>query len=97
MWQADRYPNYLAAADKEDDSQRVLERVAGYHSAEDANLTATSLRSQPETRKRELTKRKTGGKAELYGYQIAELFSRKPELAELVYLEIQNSRELLEA
>lgn len=96
MWQKDRYPNYLASAEKEDDSQQILERVAGYHSAVDANLSGISQRSQTESRKRELTKRKTG-KSELYGYQIAELFLRKPELAELVYLEIQNNIEILEA
>lgn len=95
MWQNDRYPNYLASAEKVDDSLQILERVAGYHSAVDGNVSGISQRTATETRKRELTKRRTG-KSELYGYQIAELFSRKPELAELVYLEIQNCQDILE-
>jgi hypothetical protein len=78
-----------------DDSLQILERVAGYHSAVDGNVSGISQRTATETRKRELTKRRTG-KSELYGYQIAELFSRKPELAELVYLEIQNCQDILE-
>mgnify|MGYP003385037472 CR=1 FL=1 len=96
MWQKDRYPNYIAAVEKDDDSQVILERVAGYHSAVDGNLSAISQRTKRESRvKKQNNDRKTG-KAELYGYQIAELFSRKPEMAELVYLEIQNHAEFLE-
>jgi hypothetical protein len=33
-----------------------------------------------------------GEAAALYGYHIAELFTRKPELAELIYLEMRNSQ-----
>lgn len=98
MWQRDRYPNYLSSAEKEDNSQQILERVAGYHSAVDGNVPGISHRSVTETRKREVGKRKQKkvGKSELYGYQLAALFSRKPEMAELVYLEIQNNIEFLE-
>lgn len=98
MWQKDRYPNYIAAAEKVDDSQIILERVAGYHSAADGNLSGISQRTKKESRgkNKQGNNAKKSGKAELYGYQIAELFSRKPEMAELVYLEIQNHLEILE-
>lgn len=97
MWQKDRYPNYIAAPEKVDDSQIILERVAGYHSAAEGNLSGISQRSKKESkRKKQSGHDKKSGKSELYGYQIAELFSRKPEMAELVYLEIQNNLELLE-
>lgn len=95
MWQGDRYCNYVAVVEKEDDSLVVLERVAGYHSAVDGNLSGLSQHSAKES-KRKSTKPRKKGSQELYGYQIAELFSRKPEMAELVYLEIQNNLDLLE-
>jgi hypothetical protein len=95
MWQNDRYPNYIAALEKVDDSMVILERVAGYHSTVDNNVSGISQRTVSESRKKEKSQRKKG-KSELYGYQIAELFSRKPEMAELVYLEIQNHLEILE-
>ena len=94
MWQKDRYPNYLVEANKVENDIEILERVAGYHAVMDEKMSGIEHRTVKEAKQKRARKKK--GKPELYGYQIAELLSRKPELAELVYIEIQNNQDVLD-
>ena len=100
-WQSEGFPSYITTESAREDSQEVLKKVVENHTATnttrpeiDEILTSPSKAKTAASAKqtRNKTRGTSAGPPVIYGYQIAELFLRKPELAELVYLELCNSR-----
>jgi hypothetical protein len=100
-WQSEGFPSYITQESVREDSQAVLQKVvtkhtAGGESRQDLNdimrdVNKSSGKQQPASPTK-VRRQDSIGPPVIYGYQLAELFLRKPELAELIYLEICNSR-----
>lgn len=100
-WQSEGFPSYTTQESTREDSQEVLQKVVTKHTAggesrqelddimRDVNKSPGKQQPASPTKPR---RQAAMGPPVIYGYQLAELFLRKPELAELIYLEICNSR-----
>jgi hypothetical protein len=104
-WQSDGFSNYIIVEPKKEDSTAVLQNIVQKHTStnpvrEDINQVLQNAAASPKKSRDAITRQRSSSSADspsrqrsvaLYGTQIAELFLRKPELAELIYLEICNS------
>mmetsp|Transcript_9547 Transcript_9547/g.14364 ORF Transcript_9547/g.14364 Transcript_9547/m.14364 type:complete len:421 (-) Transcript_9547:162-1424(-) len=95
-WQSEGFPNYVSTEERRENSEEVLQKVVSMHETgskvrEEVTEIVKDCNSPGQQQKQSAPPSTLRGPVTLYGYQIAELFLRKPELSELIYLEIANS------